>query len=283
MTYTKAWVTLLTHTKYAVGVQVLARSLQKVQSQYPLVVLYTPATISESVLNLLSRSGCITRPTQNILPEGKIDYMWDYYPDTWTKLRAWELDEFDRVVLLDADMLCMQNMDELLAMPLQEGWVAACHACTCNLAKISKYPADWTPENCGYTGCDKSASINAPPTSKKDYFNSGLIVIEPSKAAFDNIVQTLMATPDPNVFRFPDQDFLNVVYKGRWEPLPYIYNALKTLPSSHGPMWDIEHVKNAHYILTKPWDVDMAEAKENNDQFYDLYTLWWNTYAECWN
>lgn len=66
-----------------------------------------------------------------------------------------------------------------------------------------------TPENCAYTGCDKSASINAPPTSKKDYFNSGLIVLEPSKAVFDSIVQTLMATPDPNAFRFPDQDFLN--------------------------------------------------------------------------
>lgn len=147
MTYTKAWVTLLTNAKYAVGVQVLARSLQKVQSQYPLVVLYT-ATIPESVLNLLSRSGCVTRPTQPILPEGRIDYMWDYYADTWTKLRAWELDELDRVVLLDADMLCMQNMDELLTMPFQEGWIAACHACTCNPAKISKYPADWLVSLC---------------------------------------------------------------------------------------------------------------------------------------
>ncbi|RUP42787.1 nucleotide-diphospho-sugar transferase [Jimgerdemannia flammicorona] len=136
-----AWITLLTRTNYTVGVQVLARSLQNVQSQYPLVVLYTPDTIPESVVDLLRRSGCITRPTQYIVPEGKIEYMWDYYPDTWTKLRVWELDEYDRVVLLDADMLVKDNMDELMTMTLQEGWIAACHAC--NSMKVKQYPADW--------------------------------------------------------------------------------------------------------------------------------------------
>lgn len=48
-------------------------------------------------------------------------------------------------------------------------------------------------------------------------------------------------------------------------------------------MWDIEHVKNVHYIIAKPWDVNRVEAKENNDQFYGLYTFWWNAYAECRN
>ncbi len=40
-------------------------------------------------------------------------------------------------------MLCTQNMDELLEMPLEDGWIAATHACTCNPKKLSHYPADW--------------------------------------------------------------------------------------------------------------------------------------------
>ena len=49
-----------------------------------------------------------------------------------------------RLVLLDSDMLCTRNMDELLEMPLENGWIAAAHACTCNPKKHSHYPLDWS-------------------------------------------------------------------------------------------------------------------------------------------
>ncbi|RUP45465.1 family 8 glycosyl transferase [Jimgerdemannia flammicorona] len=278
-----AWVTLLTRTNYTAGVQVLVRSLQNVQSQYPLVVLYTPDTIPESVLDLLRHSGCITRPTQFFAPEGKIEYIFDRYADNWTKFRAWELDEYDRVILVDADMLVRKNMDELMTMTLQEGWIAACHACTCNAMKIKRYPANWIPENCAYAGCDKSASNAAPPISRMGFFNAGLVILKPSKAAFQEIVDALPATTDPNAFLFAEENHLSHVYKGRWIPLPYIYNATKTLFVAHGTMWDHDRVKNMHYNIAKPWDTDMAEAKKNGDQFYELYTWWWSMYAECKN
>lgn len=40
-------------------------------------------------------------------------------------------------------MLVMDNMDELMTMPLEEGWIAASHACTCNPFKLKHYPANW--------------------------------------------------------------------------------------------------------------------------------------------
>lgn len=48
-----------------------------------------------------------------------------------------------RLVLLDSDMLCVRNMDELLEMPMEPDWVAAAHACTCNPRKLAHYPKDW--------------------------------------------------------------------------------------------------------------------------------------------
>ena len=41
-------------------------------------------------------------------------------------------------------MLCVRNMDELLEMPLEEGWISAAHACTCNPRKLAHYPDDWS-------------------------------------------------------------------------------------------------------------------------------------------
>lgn len=70
-------------------------------------------------------------------------------------------------------------------------------------------------------------------------------------------------------YTFPDQDFLNEVFNEKWVKLPYIYNALKTLPVTHPEMWRLEHVKNIHFILTrKPWD------GEGEDDRY-LHNVWW--------
>ena len=48
-----------------------------------------------------------------------------------------------RVVMIDADMLIRRNMDELVDLPLEEGWIAAAHVCACNPRKIPHYPEDW--------------------------------------------------------------------------------------------------------------------------------------------
>lgn len=45
--------------------------------------------------------------------------------------------------MVDSDMLVVDNMDELMTMPLEEGWIAAGHACTCNPLKLKHYPANW--------------------------------------------------------------------------------------------------------------------------------------------
>ena len=47
------------------------------------------------------------------------------------------------------------------------------------------------------------------------------------------------------------------VFQGRWAPLSYTYNALKTKrwKGVHDAIWRDDQVKNIHYFLTpKPWD-----------------------------
>lgn len=139
-----AWAVVLTSTnKYIQGALKLAASLQHVQSAYPLLVLYTPA-VSHDAREKLKEAGCILREVAPVKPRGKVKYFTQRFEDTWTKLTAWDVaDHYERLVLLDADMLVLQNMDELMKMNLGKGEIAACYACKCNPHKIKAYPADW--------------------------------------------------------------------------------------------------------------------------------------------
>ncbi|KAL0076142.1 glycosyltransferase family 8 protein [Phycomyces blakesleeanus] len=271
-----AWVVVLTSTnKYVKGVIVIANALRQLKSSYPLLVLHTPA-VTDQALDQLKEAGCHLKSIEPIKPPGKTSYFTERFTETWTKLAVWEQEEYDRLVLMDADMLPLQNMDELMEIPMPEGWIMACHACTCNPQKIKAYPDSWTPANCPYTGCTKSTP--EPASTAQSYFNSGLIVLQPSQAKFDEILHQLMTVEDLTVYLFPDQDFLNQVFDQKWVKLPYIYNALKTLAGTHEAMWDQTKVKNVHYILSKPWDANRETPQEGEDVYYPLYRLWWNTY-----
>ena len=54
-------------------------------------------------------------------------------------------------------------------------------------------------------------------------------------------------------------------------PIPYIYNALKTLrwDGVHSAIWQDDKVKNIHYILSpKPWDEKLGEESSETH-------TWW--------
>lgn len=76
---------------------------------------------------------------------------------------------------------------------------------------------------------------------------------------------------------FFDQDLLAIVYRNRWRPLPYAYNALKPMRACHAPLWRDDHVRILHYILDKPWK---SRAFDEADTIQGTHRLWWDEYAE---
>ncbi|KAH9982434.1 glycosyltransferase family 8 protein [Lactifluus volemus] len=272
-----AYVSLLTKDSYLAGALTLHYSFKSVQSQYPLILLTTPS-LPRATKDALIRHNIQFREIQPLQPEhghvlAELD---ERFADTWSKLRAFELVEYDRVVLLDSDMIVMRNMDELMELDLPPDWIAAAHVCACNPRKLAHYPKDWIPENCAYTsivhpgGHTQPASIE--PSSPRPYtlLNSGLVVITPSAALAGSIVHFLRTSPLVPTFSFPDQDLLATFFQGRWKPLPWVYNALKTLRVIHKNLWRDEEVRCLHYILPdKPWK---ARVQEEMDRW------WWERF-----
>ncbi|AUX73024.1 glycosyltransferase family 8 protein [Erwinia pyrifoliae] len=268
----KAWVTLLTQPDYLPGVRTLHASLQASQSRYPLVVMIT-GNIDATARQRLEQQGCILRDVAPIRPNPQLSerYAHARFSEVWTKLAVWALTEFEQVAFLDADMLVMQNMDELFSHPLADGTIAACHACRCNPGKLASYPASWIAENCFYSWC--TGVDHVEQADKVDnYLNSGFLLLKPDNEVFDNMLIALAAMDDLTEYRFPEQDFLNQFYRARWRPLPWIYNALKTLPHQHPAVWQLARVKNIHFILDKPWQ----KPRDKTDRDFALNKLWWD-------
>ncbi len=257
------------------GVRTLRASLARSGSEYPLVVMVTE-DIDHPSRQLLVADGCSVRAVEALRPPCGLEtnYANARFAEVWTKLAAWRLTEFERVVVLDADMLVTRNMDELLSLVLVDGAIAACHACRCNPNRIASYPASWTPQNCFYTHC-RGVDHTSEPELVDNYLNGGLLVLTPDEAVFADLMQTLARVGDLSRYTFAEQDFLNEYYRRRWHPLPYIYNALKTLPFQHPSLWDDSAVKNIHYIIDKPWE----KALDLGDPYFAVNKLWWDVAA----
>ncbi|KAI9786713.1 MAG: hypothetical protein M1816_007854 [Peltula sp. TS41687] len=275
-----------------------AYALRTHGSKYPFIALYTSSFPASGHAALDARH-IAKKHVDHLNPSRQKDFSSTdaRFYDTWTKLTAFSLTEFDRVVLLDCDMLVRQNMDELmdedgvvLDDPELEGEggnvFAAAHACVCNPLRRKHYPANWVPENCAYTHqhADPSTAqtVGLPCTTGLGTCNSGLLVVRPSKRVYAQILETIDDAERVARYDFPDQELLSDWFRGRWVALPYVYNALKTLrrPGVHDAIWRDERVKNVHYILVpKPWD-DTRASERGGEGVDEMHEWWWRVDAE---
>lgn len=155
----RAWVTVLTGPAYLPGTIILADSLRRVESKYPLLVCVTPS-VNMTEQNALKAAGCELMVIEPLKPEVKVNVVATRFEDTWTKLVVFGIvpmevsynsfpfislinRDLQRLVLLDSDMLVLRNMDELFDMDLPVDFIAANHACVCNYAKDPWADADW--------------------------------------------------------------------------------------------------------------------------------------------
>lgn len=64
-------------------------------------------------------------------------------------------------------------------------------------------------------------------------------------------------------------------FKDKWKPLPYVYNALKTLRILHAPLWRDKDIRCLHYILNdKPW----KRPRGSGGDYETVNGWWWDQY-----
>ena len=103
-----------------------------------------------------------------------------------------------------------------------------------------------------------------------------MVVLTPSVELSTAIRHYLATSPLVPTFSFPDQDLLANFFEGKWKPLPWCYNALKTLREIHKPLWRDEEVRCLHYILAdKPW-----HGKRTGGEYEEVDEWWWDRFEK---
>ena len=291
----RAWVTLLTRSSYLPGVVTLAHSLRSHSTTYPLIVLVTPSLPQSSLraLELESKHNPLltSHSIKPLLPIGNTTLIAARFEDTWTKLRAFELTSYETCVFLDADITVYRNMDEVFDIQLPgQNWIAANHACVCNLDHDAWAPGNWKRENCAWTPLQHPSALTSakpiPTTSKPPdtyaLLNGGLFLYHPSGPLWDEMHDHFLNSKELSTYQFPDQDFLASFFLSKWKPLPWKYNALKTMRSWHPNIWRDDEVMGLHYIVDKPWDRRMARDGIGGHLGRDgeTHQWWWGVWDD---
>lgn len=233
-----AYVTLVANPDYEIGALALARSLARVGSSAPLVVLATEAA---GELSSLRAEGCLIRPVapppwsdgfrarhERAALHRREPFDKGVKPafheplDNFGKLDVWRLTEYDRVVFLDADTLVVKNIDRLFGYP------------------------------------EFSAAPNLYDTlAHMHNLNSGVFVAKPAAVTYRAM---LRRADTPGAFwRRTDQTFLERFFPD-WHGLPYTFNALQYLYFNLPALWRWSSIKVIHYQYEKPWETDHAKA-----------------------
>lgn len=292
-----AWVTLLTRSSYLPGVITLIHSLSIQRTAYPLIVLVTPSLPASSLraleLEITQNALLKVHPVEPLLlpNNSKTTFIASRFEDTWTKLRTFQLTSYETCVFLDADITIYNNMDDIFDIKLpDDSWIAACHACVCNLDHDIWAPANWNRKNCAYTPLQHASALDTgtpvpPSSSPPDTYtllNGGVFLYHPSDPLWQAVHQHFLTSSELSAYQFPDQDFLASFFCGKWRSLSWRYNALKTMRQWHTNIWRDDEIKGLHYIVDKPWEKRVASDGIGGHlgRDGDTHTWWWNVWDD---
>ncbi|CAO2836676.1 unnamed protein product [Amaranthus hypochondriacus] len=217
----EAYVTVLHSSEhYVCGAIALAQSILQTNTTKDLILLADHTISNHSILGLQAAGWKIKRIDRIKSPNANTGAYneWNY-----SKLRVWQLTEYNKVMFIDSDFIVLRNIDHFF-----------------------KYP-----------------QLSAAPNSRW-IFNSGIILLEPSKCFFDNLVRKRYSLVSYNGGDQGDQ--ANTIW---WK----VYNEMPKMLQSYCGMTESADarlrqtrsraqqakLKNGH------WDVEIKDPRQ-----YDL-------------
>ncbi|KAK9467220.1 Glycogenin-1 [Lipomyces arxii] len=238
----EAYFTLLLSDSYLPGCLALVEALRGTGTTKPVVVLALDQLAPESLAALESAFDSVVPVSviNNPAPRNLISLGRPDLALSFTKLALWSMTEYDRIVYLDADVLPLTNLDNLFSVP---GVLAA-----------------------------------APDAGWPDIFNSGVMVLTPSKADFDGLYATAESTES---FDGGDQGLLNTYFADKWTRLSFMYNVTPSAGYQYMPAYVhfASQIKAVHFTgLPKPWQLNRPSGPTSTGQYDDLLTKWWAAY-----
>lgn len=154
-----AFVTVLSTNNYYKGVVALFESIKKTNTKYNNYVVVVNEDIHNYIINDLKNRGYIVIKKDKITFDSVDNKVYKYWHNTFDKFHVFDLDEYDKIVYLDSDMMVVKNIDELFDLPHMSAVIAG-----------KDMVNEW------------------------EEIGSGLMVIEPKNGTKDALINTLKNT-----------------------------------------------------------------------------------------
>lgn len=287
-----AYVTfVMRNDSFIPGALVLAHSIKKHQTAYDLVCLITNSISSQGRLCLeqiydkvviieeiyLEHSNSTGRCDRSVL---------------FTRLQCLRLGadgglglDYDKIVVLDADILFLKNNDELFELETPAGIIneAKEHFLPSNKLN-STYPCASNWYTYYQDVCPHKSLIPKEITDRVWYdstnlgVNACLWVLSPSKKEFDKIMKSLHSIyvkEKIQLFNWPEMQYMTYFWSGKWHSVDYRFAAYNGLP-------DVDSVYATHYAGLKPWDDKKIKALSHYRHHPD-YQLWYTALLELFS
>lgn len=236
-----AYVSLLYgDSNYFIGALLLGYSLYKTKTQHDKILLITN-DVPNNQRKVLSKYFKL-KQIDFIKSNPKYIHK-DRFKDVFTKMNMFTLIEYDKIIMLDTDMLILKNIDHLFKLN-----APAASSSRITIKHNTKIPKDRIIKNGKIVG----------------RINAGLMVLKPSINTFNFILKDILENKQIDIKH--EQDYLSLYYANDWTYIFFIYNyevgrSLKNIKYK----FKTTDIYNLHFSSRyKPWDF-------LNDEYYNKF------------
>ncbi len=291
-----AYVTfLMLNDSYLPGVLLLAHGLRRQKTKADLICMVTEEISRPARQALAHLYDEVIEVEKIYVPHSRVQKR-PYLPYVFTRLHALRLGadgdlghSYDKIVLLDADLLPLRHYDHLFTLPAPAGTINERKTHVMEWGDDGNFIIPDSVAQDGtwnwhqiYADCPHGQPIPAKITNRvqEDPTNMGvissLLVLEPSLAEFQAIMADIQTpTVQPLVsdaFDWPEMQYLTLRYSGQWSNVDLRFHSLNGYPN-------LDVLYGIHYTGFKPWQFRRTGSMDRYGR-RDDFQLWFSLYRE---
>ena len=284
-----AYVTLIMlGDSYIPAALVLAKSIRDAGSEADLVVLITP-DISEDGKRALSvffdrvidinyvkvKNWRTTKQTTR-----------EYLNLVFTKFHVFNLVEYKKVILIDADALVLKYPDHLFTINAPAGCYLEDKDHIITYDRKGNYilpdnkKIKWYDEMCNCCGHGKLIDRSITDRIKKNYRNSGigggLMILEPKIGELDNIILDVSRGYSKflveNKLIWPEQQYLSLRYSGKWHGINPRFFGLQGYPHWK-VLYGLQYGGDKPFMIKSKMDINIRLLFPDYVLWHELYSV----------
>ena len=256
--------TLYGNNVYITGAIVLGYTLMMTKTKIDRVIMVTPDVGLENC-KILSNFYTHIIPIDYLQVDNSFYLEDTRFRDVFTKLKCFELVQYDKIILMDLDMVVQHNIDHLFKLQPP----AAC---------LKKYHIGYGKPIPDKMICQNNKLIGS--------INAGLMLLKPDLREWKNMKSLLQNNEKLYKFRYPEQDFLSLYYCKMWTSITFNYNYQFGLTArTRKYNYSDKNIYVVHYSSSyKPWNKFIKVIDDNEEKFIQqhikYYDLWNKIYNE---